>query len=159
MNASLAPLIRKTGIAHGIVLGVVSLVLFSAFVFLKINCLGDWVFMPLCILAFISIITFTNAAFIFLAHSYFKKRNDGTMTFGQGVTISFWMGLTSGALFSVIAIFLVVLEEASVNMREIFELRKMLFPFIVIFVSIIIFAVIVGLAVSLIAKKDPPATF
>jgi len=155
MNASLAPLIRKTGFRYGIMLGVASLVLFYAFIFLKINSLGDWVFMPLCILTFISIITFTNAAFIFLAHSYFKKSNDGTMTFGQGVTISFWMGLASGTLVSVITIFFVVLED----MREIFDLRKiMLFLFIVIFGSII-FAVIVGFVVSLITKKDPPATF
>jgi len=165
MNASLVPLIRTSGIAHGIMLSIVLLALFFAFSWL-VGIGGNWTLTLPDILTFIFIITFTYAAFIYVvsiyvvfiysAHSDIKRMNNGAMTFGQGVGISFWIGLASGTYTSIITIFFVVLEEASVNMREIFDLRKMLFLFIVIFGSII-FAVIVGLVVSLFTKKNPDA--
>ena len=89
MNTSLASLIRKTGFRYGIMLGALSSALFLTFAFLKLSAS----FIPM-----LSGLAFT-IALIYLAHLYFKENNDdGTMTFGQGVTISFWMGLSSGIL-------------------------------------------------------------
>lgn len=89
-----APLIRKTGIRYGIMLGLVSAALFFTFVLLKLKT-NDWM-LALPGIALTSV-------FIFLAHLFFKENSDGTMTFGQGVSISFWLGLVSGVLNSVIS--------------------------------------------------------
>src|SRR6218665_2254322 len=87
MNTSLASLIRKTGFRYGIMLGALSSALFLTFGFLKLSAS----FIPM-----LSGLAFT-IALIYLAHLYFKENNDdGTMTFGQGVTISFLVGLSLG---------------------------------------------------------------
>lgn len=41
------------------------------------------------------------AAFIFLAHKYYKDNGDGFMDYSQGVGISFWVGLVSSVISSI----------------------------------------------------------
>ncbi|PGH39321.1 MAG: hypothetical protein CRN43_09880 [Candidatus Nephrothrix sp. EaCA] len=116
-----------------------------------------------------------------MAHLYFKENNDdGTMTFGQGVTISFWMGLSSGILAPLVTYVYskfinttYMLDAARVEMEKkglpdeqidtmLNMTESFMSPEITFFLGIfgyIISAVIVGLVVSLITKKDPPATF
>ena len=170
MNASLAPLIRKTGLRYGIMLGVASSVLFLTFAWLKIS--SNWMLM-LPELAFAIALTY-------LAHLYFKENNNGTMTFGQGVTISFWMGLSSGILAPLVTYVYskfinttYMLDAARVEMGKkglglpddqidtvLNALAVFMSPEVTFFLGIlsyIISAVIVGLVVSLFTKKNPDA--
>lgn len=83
---------RSAGIRYGLIMGV-----FSVVYFLVLNTLGaditqgpaSWGRYVYC------------AVFIFLAHKYFKDNGDGFMAYGQGIGISFWMGLLSVAVSSV----------------------------------------------------------
>ncbi|PGH39319.1 MAG: hypothetical protein CRN43_09870 [Candidatus Nephrothrix sp. EaCA] len=159
MNIPLVPLIRKTGFRYGIMGGVVSSALCLAFVWLPIS--GNWKFMFPALPTLISIIAFTNVAFIFLAHLFFKNNNNGAMTFGQGVAISFWMGLASGTLISIttyITTFLLAayIADMAVDMAEMLAPRQMMPLFMKIFVAVI-YAVLIGLVVSLFTKKNPDA--
>jgi len=170
MNASLAPLIRKTGFRYGIMLGALSSALFLTFAFLKPSA---------SLIPMLPELAFA-IALIYLAHLYFKENNNGTMTFGQGVTISFWMGLSSGILAPLVTYVYskfinttYMLDAARVEMEKkglpdeqidtmLNMTESFMSPEITFFLGIfgyIISAVIVGLVVSLITKKDPPATF
>ena len=42
-----------------------------------------------------------NTGLLVLAHLYFRDHNEGYMNYGQGVGISFWMGLVNGVLVTV----------------------------------------------------------
>lgn len=95
MNPSPAPLIRKIGLRYGIMLGFVLSVLFFSFVLFNLKTTNDWVY-SLSVAIFI-------AVFIFLTHLSFKENNEGNMTFGQGVSLSFWAGLAAGVLTSLIS--------------------------------------------------------
>lgn len=175
MIASLAPLIRKTGFRYGIMLGLVSAALFFTFVLLKLKT-NDWMLA-------LPGITLTSV-FIFLAHLFFKENSDGTMTFGQGVSISFWIGLVSGVLNSVISYIYMkfvntqfvasMMEVARGDMEKngmsddqidmALSMTKILMtPEVMLFTGIfgaIIGALIVGLIVSIFTKKNPAvATF
>lgn len=82
---------RSAGIRYGLIMGV-----FSVVYFLVLNTLGaditqgpaSWGRYVYC------------AAFIFLAHKYFKDNGDSFMSYGQGVGISFWMSLISVVISS-----------------------------------------------------------
>src|SRR6218665_34010 len=150
MNIPLVPLILKTGLRYVIMLGAASSVLLLTFAWLKIS--SKWMLMP-PVLAFAIALTY-------LAHLYFKENNDGgTMTFGQGVIISFWMGLASGTLISLVT----YVYSKFINTAYMFYTTEKFMPSEIMFFSdifsTIFYAVIVGLVVSLITKKDPPATF
>jgi len=174
MNIPLVPLIHKTGLRYGIVLGAASSVLFLTFAWLKIN--SNWMLM-LPWFAFAIALTY-------LAHLYFKENNDGgTMTFGQGVIVSIWMGLASGILTSLVTYVYVrfintayiadIVDamriemekkglsdeqiDTNLNMTKLFRVPEMMLVSGIF--STIFYAFVVGLVVSLITKKDPPATF
>jgi len=172
MNASLVPLIRKTGFRYGIMLGALSSALFLTFAFLKPSA---------SLIPMLPELAFA-IALIYLAHLYFKENNNGTMTFGQGVTISFWMGLSSGILAPLVTYVYskfinttYMLDAARVEMGKkglglpdeqidtvLNALAVFMSPEVTFFLGILsylISAVIIGLVVSLFTKKDPPATF
>jgi len=90
-SATPAVTTRSAGIRYGLIMGV-----FSIVYFLVLNTLGaditqgpaSWGRYVYC------------AVFIFLAQKYYKDNGDSFMSYGQGMGISFWMGLLSAAVSS-----------------------------------------------------------
>lgn len=83
---------KSTGIRYGVIMGVVSIAYFIILNLLSVDMTqgpGSWGRYVYC------------AVLIFLAHKYFKDNGDSFMSYGQGIGISFWMGLISVAISSV----------------------------------------------------------
>lgn len=121
---------------------------------------------------------------IFLAHKYFKENGDGFMTFGQGVGISFWMGLLSSVISSIFTYFYIKFIDGSmIQQAKDAEIEKMqnkgmsdeqidqamqfaaafMTPEAFLIIGLIfgiIFIVITGLIISIFTqKKNPETTF
>ena len=83
---------RSAGIRYGLIMGA-----FSIVYFLVLNTLGaditqgpaSWGRYVYC------------AVLIFLAQKYYKDNGDSFMAYGQGIGISFWMGLVSSVVGSI----------------------------------------------------------
>jgi hypothetical protein len=83
---------RSAGIRYGLIMGV-----FSIVYFLVLNTLGaDITQGPASWGRYLYV-----AVFIFLAHKYYKDNGDSFMSYGQGIGISFWMGLVSSVISSI----------------------------------------------------------
>ncbi len=82
---------RSAGIRYGLILGVVSIVYFLLLTILSVDMTG-----PIKYVSYLM-----AAAFIFLAHKYFKDNGDGFMGYGQGIGIAFWMSIISSVISSV----------------------------------------------------------
>jgi hypothetical protein len=119
---------------------------------------------------------------IFLAHKYFKENGDGYMTFGQGVGISFWLGLVSSVISSIFTYFYVkVIDGSMIQQIMDKEIEKMqvkgmsdeqidqTMKFVSFFtsaesilvigtISIIIFMVVAGLIISIFTQKNRSET-
>src|SRR5437879_13754637 len=83
---------KSVGIRYGVIMGIVSIAYFVILNLLGVDMTqgpGSWGRYVYC------------AALIFLAHKYFKENGDSFMAYGQGIGISFWMGLISVAISSV----------------------------------------------------------
>lgn len=83
--------VRSSGIRFGLMLGLISVILFLIFQFAGMDMAGParWIGLPI------------DIVLIVLAHNYFKEHNDGFMSFGQGVGISFWIALIGSVISSI----------------------------------------------------------
>lgn len=166
---------KSAGIRYGLFMGV-----FSIAYFLILNTLGaditqgpaSWGRYVYC------------AVFIFLAHKYFKDNGDGFMAYGQGMGISFWMGLISVAISSVFTYIYVkfidtgfiqqVLDKTREQMEEKGTLSdeqidqamsmtaKFMTPEMMVIFGVIfgiIGTIIIGLIVSIFTQKKSPEAF
>ena len=91
-NSSLAVTPRSVGIRYGLIMGIISIVLFLVFVIVDIDTylkVGRWISACLAI------------AILILAHLYYRKNGDGFMNYGQGIGIAFWAGLISSVIGNV----------------------------------------------------------
>src|ERR1700754_1180184 len=83
---------RSTGIRYGVIYGVISIVFFLVFNLAGLDMskgigkYGTW------LIGFV---------IVFLAHKYFKENGNGYMSYGQGIGISFWVGLVCSVVSSI----------------------------------------------------------
>jgi hypothetical protein len=83
---------RSVGIRYGIIMGVISIAYFVI-----LNTLGvDITQGPASWFRYVY-----GAILIFLAHKYYKDNGTSYMSYGQGIGISFWMGLLASVISSV----------------------------------------------------------
>jgi hypothetical protein len=90
-QTSTAVTTRSSGVRYGVMLGAVSIVIFFALTFAGVDQtsgIGRWASVPIYI------------ALIYMAQKYFKDEGDGFMSYGQGVSISFWAGLISTVIYT-----------------------------------------------------------
>lgn len=83
---------RSVGIRYGLIFGMISIFYFLIFVMADLDMskgFGRWG------------TTVIALVIIFLAHKFFKESGDGFMSYGQGIGIGFWTGLTSSVVSSV----------------------------------------------------------
>jgi hypothetical protein len=83
---------RETGIRYGLYLAGISIVYFLALAISGID-------MTSGVQRWVPYVFYLGL--IFLAHKYFKENGDGFMTYGQGIGISFWLGLISSVIYGV----------------------------------------------------------
>ena len=165
---------RSAGIRYGLIMGV-----FSIVYFVVLNTLGaDITQGPASWGRYVYV-----AVFIFLAHKYFKDSGDSFMSYGQGIGISFWMGLISVAVSSVFTYIYVKfidqgfiqqildrtrqgMEEKNMSEEQIdqamsmtakFMTPEMMLVFGIVFG--IIGTIIIGLIVTIFTQKKSPEAF
>jgi Protein of unknown function (DUF4199) len=83
---------RSVGIRYGLILAVISILYFVIMTSVGLNTSdgpASWV------------VYLLDAALIFLAHKFFKENGDGFMSFGQGMTVTFWLGLIATVLYMI----------------------------------------------------------
>lgn len=83
---------RSVGIRYGLIFGIISIFYFLIFVMADLDMskgFGRWG------------TTVIALVIVFLAHKFFKESGDGFMSYGQGIGIGFWTGLTSAVVSSV----------------------------------------------------------
>jgi hypothetical protein len=162
---------RSSGIRFGIIAGVIGVVYF-----LIVNTLGGdmtqgvWRWLSYCI----------TIAIVFFAQKYYKDNGDGFMSYGQGIGISFWTGLISGAISSVFMyIYIKFVDSGFLDMIKDKQLQQMeergmsqdqidqamkfsgmfMTPeamFIFGFIGAIVGTVIIGLIVTIFTQKKAP---
>jgi len=89
----------RTGIRYGIIMGLISVAFFLVLVISGIDTTQGWGrWSPLIL----------NGVILFLAQQYFKENGDGWMTYGQGIGVSFYLGLVSSVIM---AVFMVVFMQ------------------------------------------------
>lgn len=157
---------RSVGLKYGLILGVVSIIFFLVLALASVNPFDNiWNWVGLL---------FTIAAVV-LAHKSFKESNDGFMTYGQGVGISFWIALIStllGGIFTYLYITMVdgaILDAVFDKQREQMEAQGMpddqidmgigiarsIFWVMYCFMGIF-FGTLVGVVVSIFTQKKAP---
>ena len=92
------PSTRGIGFKYGLILGLISIVLFIVFDFAGVST-SSWA-------RYIGIVP--TAILIFMAHKAFKDEGDGYMRFGQGMGVGFWLSALSSAVSSVFAMLYVM---------------------------------------------------
>lgn len=97
------PSVRSAGIRYGLILGIVSILIFLVLVLSGADMTGNlrWISFPFYILL------------IVLAHKYYKDKGNGFMSYGEGMGITFWMGLISSAISSVFTFLYLKFIDAS----------------------------------------------
>ena len=83
---------RSVGIRYGLILGLISIFYFLIFAMADLDMssgIGRWG------------TTLIAIVIVFLAHKFFKDNGDGFMSYGQGIGIGFWTGLTSAVASSI----------------------------------------------------------
>lgn len=83
--------VRSAGLRYGLLLGLVSAAYFVVLAISGVDTNQGWGRWSSTIL---------SIALLVLAHIYYKDHNNGFMSYGQGVGISFWMGLVTGVIVS-----------------------------------------------------------
>lgn len=166
--------VRSVGIRYGLILAFAGIILFLIYMIAGIDMSGNarWISFPIYIVI------------VFLAHKYFKDNGDGFMTFGQGVGISFWIGLLSSVISSIFTYFYIkvidgsmlqqimdkqieTMQEKGMSDEQIDQAMKIAAFFMsaeaMLLMGIIggiIFIVITGLIISIFTqKKNPETTF
>ena len=84
--------VRNTGLRYGIILGLVSIAYFLLLVISGVNTTDGWGRWSSLLL---------NAGILALGQIYFRQNGDGYMSYGQGMSISFWTGALSSLILSV----------------------------------------------------------
>jgi hypothetical protein len=164
--------VRSTGVRYGLILAFVGIIMFLIYMMAGIDMTGNIRFLSFPIYIVV----------IFLAHKYFKENGDGYMTFGQGVGISFWLGLVSSVISSIFTYFYVkVIDGSMIQQIMDKEIEKMqekgmsdeqidqTMKFVAFFtsaesilvigtISIIIFMVVAGLIISIFTQKNRSET-
>lgn len=110
------PSVKSVGLRYGVILGVVSILFFLILVLsgLDMNSPVRWVGIPI------------NIVIIVLAHNYFKDRGDGFMSYGQGMGITFWLGLIGSAISSIFTyIYLKFIDQSMIGMIRDQQLEAM----------------------------------
>jgi hypothetical protein len=83
---------RSAGIRYGVIAAVIGIVYFVALTTMGVDInQGVWSWFRYVI----------TIAIIVLAHKYYKDNTNGFMSYGQGVSISMWIGLVSAVIGSV----------------------------------------------------------
>ena len=110
---------RSSGIRYGVILGAISVAIFFVLTFAGVDQtsgIGRWASLPIYI------------ALIFMAQKYFKDEGDGFMSYGQGIGISFWMGLISTIIYMpIFYIYIKFIDSGFVEMiknKQIEELQN-----------------------------------
>jgi hypothetical protein len=83
--------IRSVGVRYGIILSAISIVFFLVLTFAGVDQTqgaGRWVGLIFYLIV------------IYLAHKNYKEGGDGFMTYGQGMTITLWIGIVCSAIYS-----------------------------------------------------------
>ena len=162
---------RSAGVRYGLILAGVAIVYFLALTFANVDTtegIGRWG----------NIVFYIGA--IYLAQKYFMENGDGFMSFGQGMSITFWAGLVCSAIYS--AFFYVYLKFIDVSFVETIkqkQIEKMqeqgmsdeqidqamsiasnfMTPEVMLFFALVggvIFIVIVGLIVTIFTQRRSP---
>lgn len=167
------PTTRSVGMLYGLIMSVVSIVYFIALILASVDMtsgFGRW------------FSTIFYIAIIYLAHKNFKDNGDGFLSFGQGMSITFWISIVSSAIYSVFFyIYIKFLDSTFVEMikdkqmeemqakgmqeEQIDQAMKMasmfMSPEVMSIFSIVfgvIFILIIGIFITLFTqKKDPNA--
>lgn len=101
---------RSTGLRYGLMLGLVSIVYFLVINLSGMDPTQGWQRWAGMIF---------NVGFLVLAHLYFREHNQGFMSFGQGLSISFWIGLFSALLaVTISALYLFYVDPASLERMQ-----------------------------------------
>ena len=82
---------RSVGIRYGVIMSAISIVYFLILTFASIDMTSGFGRWSAFIFYFV---------IIYLAHKNFKDSGDSYMSYGQGVGISFWIGLVSSVIYS-----------------------------------------------------------
>ncbi|MBY0434991.1 MAG: DUF4199 domain-containing protein [Cyclobacteriaceae bacterium] len=164
---------RSVGMRYGMILAVISVVYFLILTLSGVDMtsgIGRWS----------SIIFYF--VIIFLAHKNYKENGNGYMSYGQGMGISFWIGLISSVIYSIFFyLYVKFIDTSFVQMikdKQIEEMQNrgmseeqinqaMKFAdaftspeamFLFGLIGGIIFILIVGLIVSIFTQKNNPET-
>ena len=92
MEESTAPAVttRSAGTRYGVIMAVISIVLFIIMSLAEIDMsqgIGRWASIPIYLVV------------IYLAQKYYLDNGDGFMSYGQGMGITWWLGLVSTAIY------------------------------------------------------------
>jgi uncharacterized membrane protein len=85
---------RSVGMRYGVIYGAIGFVYFLIFAVMKMDMSQGFARWGTTLIGIVMIV---------LAHKYFKDNNNTFMTYGQGVGISFWLGLISSGLSSILS--------------------------------------------------------
>jgi len=83
---------RSVGIRYGLIFGIISIFYFVIFAMADLNMsegFGRWGTTVIAIVV------------VFLGHKFYKENGDGFMSYGQGIGIGFWTGLTASVVSSI----------------------------------------------------------
>jgi hypothetical protein len=164
---------RSAGIRYGVISGLVGIVYFVLFTNLGMDLNeGVWSWLRYLI----------TIAFVVLAHKYYKDNTNGFMSYGEGVTISVWMGLISSVMGSIFFYIYVKfidstfiqnmmdmqmakMEEKGMSDEQIQTamgfMSKMMNPEVMLLIGLFagfIMTLIIGLIVSIFTQKKAPET-
>ena len=106
---------RSVGIRFGLIMGAVGVIYFliASTIGLDMN-QGIWKWASL---SYVIVI-------LFYAHKYFKDNGNGYMSFGEGVGISFWVGLISAPISSIVSYIYWKLIDSSMIQLAIDQARQ-----------------------------------
>lgn len=111
------PTTRSVGMLYGLIMSVVSIVYFIALILAGVDMtsgFGRW------------FSTIFYIAIIYLAHKNFKDNGDGFLSFGQGMSMTFWISIVSSTIYSVFFyIYIKFLDSTFVEMIKEKQMEEM----------------------------------
>lgn len=91
-ETSVAVTTRSAGMRYGLISGIISIAYFLVLSISGVDTTqGFWQWFGWCV----------PIILLVLAHKYYKDNGDGFMSYGQGLSIAFWMGLISSVISSI----------------------------------------------------------
>jgi hypothetical protein len=159
---------RSTGVRYGFVLGIVIVAYFFILTSIGLHSnQGFWLWFKY---AFI-------IGAIYMAHRYFKYHNGALMEYGQGVSVAVWTGLTFGLLDAVFRyIYIKFIDPSFIQKMQAVQIEEMQrkgmseteidqavgitslfvnaeFVAVVVFLSALVGAVVIGLVLSIFTRN------